>query len=125
MEAGPNFEQRPHAAVEFGPAERGLGDARQDLEQSGLAGAVPADDADDGAARHLERDIPKGPEVVLPLLAAPPPQGIPERIPERFAQSPVRIATDADSILLAQTAGCYRDIAHQITSANVRSTRRK
>src|SRR5262249_37874147 len=39
-----------------------LGDAREDLQQRALAGAVGADDADDLAGAHLEGDIAQRPE---------------------------------------------------------------
>ena len=44
-----------------------LGDARQDLQQRPLAGAVAADDADDLAVRDLERHVPQRPERSLRL----------------------------------------------------------
>ena len=40
-----------------------LGDAREDLEQRALAGAVAADDADDLAALDFEGDVTEGPEI--------------------------------------------------------------
>ena len=63
VEAGADFQQA---------GRRGRGDGtrpsvgsvmrRQDLEQRALAGAVAADDADDFAGLHLERDVAQRPE---------------------------------------------------------------
>ena len=47
----PTSSSDADAAVELGGPVGRLGDARQDLEQRALAGAVAADDADDLAAR--------------------------------------------------------------------------
>ena len=46
METGADLEQAVHAALDFDAPRRGFRDARQDLQQGGLAGAVAADDAD-------------------------------------------------------------------------------
>ena len=48
------------------PSGRRLGDARQDLEQRALAGAVAADDADDLALLDLERHVLQRPEASGP-----------------------------------------------------------
>jgi hypothetical protein len=50
------------------------GHARDDLEERGLAGAVRADDAQDGAAGDLERDVPERPEVAALHRCAGQPQ---------------------------------------------------
>ena len=46
VEARADLEQAADAAVDLDPALGRLGDAREDLEQGALAGAVAADDAD-------------------------------------------------------------------------------
>ncbi len=50
MEAGADLEQAPDPAPEVDAARRRGGDARQDLQQRALAGAVAADHAE-----HLAR----------------------------------------------------------------------
>ena len=46
MKAGADFQQAGHAAVEHDPAGGRFGDAAEDVEPGGLAGAIAADDAD-------------------------------------------------------------------------------
>ena len=53
VEAGADFQQAADAAVEIDLAVGHLGDARQDLQQRALAGAVAADEAD--APRRARR----------------------------------------------------------------------
>ena len=65
MEAGADFQQAPDAAGDLGLALGRLGDAREDLEQRALAGAVAADDADHFTAVHLEAHVLQGPEGVF------------------------------------------------------------
>ena len=93
VKAGPDLEQRPNASVQLRAAQCRLGDARHDLEQGGLAGAISADHPDDRAARHLEGDIPEGPEVVASVLAPGPPERVRDRIPECLCETAVRIPT--------------------------------
>ena len=50
MKAGADLEQAGDAAAKIDAAGGRLGDAAEDLEQGGLAGAVAADDAEDLAA---------------------------------------------------------------------------
>ena len=63
MKAGADFKQTAHPAIEFHAARGGPGDARQDFEESGLAGAIAADEAEDFAGLDLESDIVQGPKV--------------------------------------------------------------
>src|SRR6266700_1353244 len=49
MKAGADFEERADAAVNLRPAFGGAGDAGEDFEKSGFAGAVAADEAEDFA----------------------------------------------------------------------------
>ena len=70
MEAGADLEQRADAAVDLDAPRRRLGDARQDLQQRALAGAVAADDADDLAAPDLERHVAAAPRCVSDSSAA-------------------------------------------------------
>ena len=78
MKSGADLEQRADAAEQFALACRRPRDARQDLQQRALAGAVAADDADHFAAADLEIDAVERPDVRLPA-------------------SPARGRTDADS----------------------------
>ncbi len=65
VEAGADLEKATDASVDFGPAGGGAGDAREDLEQGGFAGAVAADEAEDFAFADVERDVFEGPEGFL------------------------------------------------------------
>src|SRR5258708_10262862 len=62
MKAGADFEERADAAVDFGPAGGGAGDAGKDFEKSGFAGAVAADEAEDFAFADFEGDVFEGPK---------------------------------------------------------------
>ena len=72
VEAGADLEQRADAAGDLGPAGGRLGDARQDLEQRALAGAVAADDPDHLARTDLERDVAQRPDPQPPFAAEGP-----------------------------------------------------
>ena len=52
VKTGAHFEQAAHAAMDFRAADGRLRDAGENLQQSGLAGAVAADQADDFASRN-------------------------------------------------------------------------
>ena len=62
MKAGADFQQTGHAAMDRYPPPGRFGDATEDLEQGGFAGAIVADDADTVPLLNLEVDVPKGPE---------------------------------------------------------------
>src|SRR5438132_1521671 len=57
VEAGADFQQAADAAGDLDFPLGRLGDAREDLEQRALAGAVAADDADHFATVHLEAHV--------------------------------------------------------------------
>ena len=63
MEAGADFEEAADAAVNFGVAGGGVGDAGEDFEQSGFAGTVAADEAEDFAFLDVEGDVFERPDV--------------------------------------------------------------
>ena len=63
MEAGADLEQRADAAARVHAAPRRVGDAREDLEQRALAGAVRADEAEDLARPDVERDVVERPDL--------------------------------------------------------------
>src|SRR5690606_41240939 len=72
VEPRADLQERPDAAVELdAPASRG-GDAREDLEERRLAGAVAPDDPERLAVRHLERHVVDGGDEPLLLPAARP-----------------------------------------------------
>ena len=131
MEAGADFEQRSHPAVDLDAAFGRLGDSRQDLEQRALAGAVAADDPDDfsrGTSNDTSRSAhrrsalsaacaePFGETTIAPCERAR------HRIGNRVAKGAIPLAPQA--IPLAEPLDSDRDVAHT-TSANVRSIRRK
>src|SRR5262249_39404417 len=62
VESGPNLQQARHPALDSDAAGARLGDAGEDLEESGLAGAVAADDAHHLTAFHFEGDTFQRPE---------------------------------------------------------------
>ncbi len=63
METGADFEKAADAAVKFGAAFGGAGDAGEDFQQRAFAGAVAADQADYFAFFYLEIDVLQGPDV--------------------------------------------------------------
>src|SRR5208283_5284925 len=65
MKAGADFEQAADTPVNFRPAGGGLRDARENLEQGGLAGAIPPDEAENFALANLQGNILEGPEGFL------------------------------------------------------------
>ncbi len=65
METGAYFEEAADAAVDFGEAGSGAGDARKNFEERGFAGAVASDEAEDFAFVDVHRDIFEGPEGFL------------------------------------------------------------
>ena len=68
VEPGAHFEEACDAAPCADGAGGGGGHAAQQLEESALAGAVPADDAHDVALFHLEVDVLQGPHVLACAL---------------------------------------------------------
>ncbi len=135
VEAGADLEQASDAAVQLDPAKGRLEDARQDLEQRRLAGAVVADDADDLAALDLEIDVAQRPEF-LDLVAlddrapaqhvgAPPHQAAGTAHQCLAEDSPI-LDLVADDEFLAELVGADDCVGHgQIRSAKPRSVRRK
>ena len=65
MEAGADLEEGADPALEVDLAFGGGGDAREDLQEGALAGAVPADDAHDLALLDLEVDVLERPESIM------------------------------------------------------------
>src|SRR3989304_6063023 len=69
MEASAHFEEACHTPMHGDPAFSGLCDAREDLEESALSGAVPAYDAHDLSFLHLEGYVLERPEGVVIVIA--------------------------------------------------------
>ena len=61
MEACTYFQQRTHPAIDVGVSLGWVRNARQDPEQSALANAVAADNANDFTRVDLEANIFEGP----------------------------------------------------------------
>ena len=119
----PDLEQAANSSADLRPAGGRSRDARQDLEQRRLAGAVAADDADDFACLRLERDVADGPDrlfLFAPVTRSPALELLHDRIAERSVGGLVL----PDAVLLRQS---FRDDRrrHQIVSANMGSERRK
>ena len=62
VEAGAHLEQAGDAALDLDPPAGGGGDAREDLEQGALAGAVAPDDPQHLALLDFERNVLERPE---------------------------------------------------------------
>src|SRR5581483_3434387 len=62
VKAGSDFEQRAESSADLRAALGRIGDAREDLEERRLAGAVRADDAEDLTLPHVERNVTERPE---------------------------------------------------------------
>jgi hypothetical protein len=106
VEARPDLEERPDTAADARLAVRRLGDAREDLEQRRLAGPVAPDDAEDVAARDVERDVVERPQDV-PLLATPTArevQAFREDVGERVAHASVQDVLLAEAVALGEVA---------------------
>jgi hypothetical protein len=136
METGSDFEQAGYSTVEFHSPARRLQNARQDLEQGRLSGAVATDDADDLAALDLEIDVAQCPELFqhvaldhgataqhIGSLAHDAARAANQRLTQdRAVMEPVVPNDEA----LAELVGTDDDIGHgQIMSAKLRSVRRK
>src|SRR5262249_4557840 len=114
-----------------------LGDARQDLQEGRLAGAIAPDDAEHLAALNLEAHVLQRPEFLGRLAAY---NGTAARRTDRpfphiarcprgnVTQGRIALALDlvANDVFLAESFGADHDITgHQTRSANARSVRRK
>jgi hypothetical protein len=65
METGADLKETPYSAAKVGAARRRFRDAGKDFQQSGFAGAVPADDTYSLTRLDLKADILEGPKVLL------------------------------------------------------------
>ena len=64
MEAGADLQEGGDAAAGADLARGGCGDAGEEFQQGGFPRPVLADDADDLALGHIERNVPQGPDEV-------------------------------------------------------------
>ena len=138
MKAGADLEQACDAALDRHLALGRLGDARQNLQKRGLAGAIAADDADHLAALDLKAHVLERPEFLGRVAGddgaaarhverlAP---GISRRAREHVAQRDIAFALGfvADDVFLAEPLGADDDVARPFRSdpRKLRSVRRK
>jgi hypothetical protein len=123
VEAGAHLQEACHPALDGDVAGAWLGDAREDLEERGLAGTVAADDTHHLTTLDLEGDVLQCPEL-LNLGAGDqrtPTQDVGGRageaaraagddVAQRGVALPVGLV--ADQVFLAQALGADDDIAH-------------
>src|SRR5262249_3611957 len=123
VKAGADLQQACHPAPDDDAAGARVGDAREDLEERRLAGAVAADDAHHLAALDLERHVLQRPEL-LHLVAcerrtsaqqigggASKAAGAPgNHVPERRVA--LRFGLVADQVFLAEALGADDDVGH-------------
>ena len=86
METGADFEQAANAAVNLGTPGGRFGDAREQLEQGRLAGAVASDEAEHLARHHVEAHVAQRPHVALAVVRA----ALVRRAAEHRARDPRR-----------------------------------
>src|SRR5208337_4802590 len=111
VEASADLEQAADTPANFRPAGSGLRDARENLEQSGLAGAVPADEPKNFAFAHLQGNILEGPEGFL-VRAAEDREGRTESPRDGIAQEAAR-SLQAAAVALSQPFGMDDGAAHR------------
>ena len=105
VEARADLEQAAEPTAHVGVAGGGLGDPGEDAQESGLAGAVLADDPDDLTLVDVERHIAHRPEGVAFLPRAPAPDHFPPEPGELLTQRVVATLELPDAILLSDPDG--------------------
>src|SRR5262249_5445670 len=115
VKPGSHLEQGADAAANLHITARRLGDARQDLEQGALAGAVAADDSQDLAAFELEGDVVERTEAVLAPrgLAVSAKQGD-QAVRELVTQGIVTGLHPHDLVFLRKTFNPDVEVAHRL-----------
>ena len=121
MESGPHLEQRADATSNAHAADRRSDDACDRFQERRLPGAVPTDDPDAVALLDLEVHVAERPDLVC---SGSFDRATAETSRHGFAQRQVGVYALPQAIALAQPVRDDRG-AHQITSANLRSARRK
>jgi hypothetical protein len=109
VEARPDFEQRAYAPVEFRAPLGRLRDAREYLQERGLARAVAPYDADHLSRIDLEAHVLERPDRRVAAARAPTaqhPQRRAERLGHRVALRVRGRAARADAVLLAEPFHC-------------------
>ena len=102
MEAGADLQEGTDPTAHDDLALGRVGDPGEDLEEGALAGAVPADDAEDFAAFDLEVNVLEGPEGVLRLRGLPEgPQGVAHGVRETLRE-PLVGPVYADLVFLGE-----------------------
>src|SRR5688572_27136760 len=124
VKSGADLEQRAQPAVDLRRAGGGLGDARQDLEQSALARAVQTDHADVLAVADVEAGVLERPEFLERSLLAAAYQRL-RAGDQNVAKRVLRPAVGAQQITFSQAACLDRDVLAHMTSAKDRSIFRK
>src|SRR6266511_2401519 len=123
VEARTDLKQASDSAADDRPPSRRRRDARQDLEQRGLARAVAPDDAEDFAFANGETDVAQRPDLfhLVGLLAS---HDARSKLREGIAEGAVRRLHLADAVALGKLVRFDRD-GHQIVSAKRGSKARK
>src|SRR5215469_17428338 len=101
MEASANLEAAPDASANFRPAGRWPRNARKDLQQRGLPGAVAPDQPENLPLEDFERDILKGPEGFLLRAAQRGERGTCE-VRQGVTQRIVASSAQSASVMLSQ-----------------------
>src|SRR5262249_51714158 len=108
VEAGADLQQAADAAGQLDLAARRLGDARQDLQERGFAGAVAADDAAAPACADLQAHVFQRPELGAPGTHAWPQQPIHRGAGQAYqvvAEGAVPVAPAGAGLLDAEALG--------------------
>src|SRR5271168_108666 len=100
MKTGAYCQQAADAAMNFGESGGGPGDAREQLQQRGLAGAVAADQSNDFTLFYVEGDFAQRPEIILGSASAIALEGRTKATRENIAQGEIAFAF-ADAIAFA------------------------
>ena len=120
MKARANFEQAAHPAANLRAAFGRLRDAREDLQERALTGAVVADHPEHLAGGHLQRHVAQCPDRVVDRPGAAgsqPAQRSGDGASQRIAQRTVAFAL-SDSVAFAQAFNADRVLAHQRIGAS-------
>ena len=109
MKPRAHLQQGGHASPEDGLALGGRGDAREDLQQRTLPGAVAADNPQHFPTGNVQRHLPQGPKVRgSARKPAPPPDHADEVLPQRPVTPP---GSRAYAVFFSQPAGGNHRVA--------------
>src|SRR6266478_2719743 len=109
MEPRAHFQQRSNPAANLRPARGRARDARQNLQQRRLAGAVPPDQAKYFPFPYFQRYVLQRPKH-LSLFSAKGSERRPHEIFERMAQAVVHL--QPAPVLLAESLSVYDRSCH-------------